>query len=168
MPRQRPEPPEAGDERSTLEGFLDYQRATLAWKCEGLSEPQLKAAAVPPSNLTLLGLVRHMAEVERGWFRIALAGEALPFRWVTDERPDGEFEAIEGADVAPAFAAWNEECQRSRGILAQVGSLADTFRSRAGTEFSVRWLLTHMIEEYARHNGHADLLRQRLDGQTGE
>jgi uncharacterized damage-inducible protein DinB len=164
----RPEPPHSGNEASTLEGFLDFQRATLAWKCEGLSESLLKEAAVPPSNLSLLGLVRHMAEVERGWFRVRLALEKVPFRWVTEERPDADFEQLESADVAEAFAAWDQECRRSREILAGVGSLADTFITERGEELSVRWLMSHMIEEYARHNGHADLLRQRLDGQTGD
>jgi uncharacterized damage-inducible protein DinB len=163
----RPEPPLASDEKATLVGYLDYQRATLALKCDGLDAEQLRRRAVPPSALSLLGVVRHMAEVERGWFRQRLAGEQIGYRWVTDDEPNAEFDDVDTAVPAEAFAAWEEECDASRRIVAAASSLDDTFElPRMGT-ISLRWLLVHMIEEYARHNGHADLLRECIDGATG-
>ncbi|MBO0708575.1 MAG: DinB family protein [Candidatus Dormibacteraeota bacterium] len=162
----RVEPPTTGDERATLTAFLDYHRATLAWKCEGLTGEQLRQRAVPPSTLSLLGLVRHLAEVERGWFRRGFAGEELGILYCTDEDPDADFERVDDAPVDDAFATWREECERSRAIVAAAPSLDATFGTRSRR--SLRWLLCHLIEEYARHNGHADLLRERLDGATGE
>ncbi len=117
----------------------------------------------------LLGLVRHMAEVERGWFRRTLAGEDAPPLYYPDVDPDGDFDNVDGAtqaDVDEAFATWRAEVQRGKEIMA-TKSLDDTF-VRRGKEFSLRWVLEHLVEEYARHNGHADLLRERIDGETGE
>jgi uncharacterized damage-inducible protein DinB len=161
----RAEPPTAADERATLTGFLEYQRETLAWKCAGLSAEQLRERAVPPSAISLLGLVRHMAEVERSWFRHVLNGEkdSTPL-WESTERP--EFDA-DTAGTAEAFTAWQQECARSREIVAATESLGST-GSYGDEAFSLRYILAHMIEEYARHNGHADLIRERLDGTTGE
>src|SRR2546426_8524735 len=119
----RTEPPMHGDERATLTGFLDYQRATLAWKCEGLSDEQLRERAVPPSTLSLLGIVRHMADVERGWFRRTLAGENAPAHFWTDESPDGDFDHVDEADVADSFALWQRECEVGRQNVAATGSL---------------------------------------------
>ena len=156
---QRTEPPHRSGERATLAGFLEYQRETLAWKCAGLTDAQLRERPVAPSGLSLLGLVRHLAEVERGWFREDLLGERLEPLWGAE--PDF---AVEEAEVAAAFAAWQTECARSRSIVDGLPSLDVT-----GTGgYSARWIITHMIEEYARHNGHADLIRERLDGSTGE
>jgi uncharacterized damage-inducible protein DinB len=147
---------------------LDYQRATLAWKCEGLSHEHLRERAVPPSPLSLLGLVRHMTDVERGWFRRTLAGEdAPPLHWTT-EHPDGDFDLVDEADVDEAFATWWQECEASRERQAAAPSLDTTGTQRDGRLASLRWIMLHMIEEYARHNGHADFLRERLDGATGE
>lgn len=163
----RTEPPTRGDERATLIGFLEFHRQTLVWKCAGLSLAQLRTRAVQPSTMSLLGIVLHLADVERSWFQRRLANaDVAPLFW-SDADPDGDFEAADRLDADEAFAAWHRECDRSREILAGVGSLDDTFHSREETP-SVRWLLSHMIEEYARHNGHADLLRERLDGATGE
>ncbi|RFS84888.1 DinB family protein [Actinomadura spongiicola] len=162
----RIDPPQTGDERATLAGFLQYHRDTLAMKCAGLTTEQLKQQAVPPSNLTLLGLIRHMAEVERSWFRIRFNGEPLPGRWIKGSGDDTDFE-VDTADPDEAFAAWHEECARSRAIVDAADSLDATMRHR-DSDFSLRWILTHMIEEYARHNGHADFLRERIDGATGE
>jgi len=159
--------PTVGDERTILEGYLDYHRQTLLAKCAGLTEEQLKTAAVPPSNLTLLGLVRHMADVERWWFR-RFPGEDLPSRYSSATNQDGDFDDVAGADPAADFAAFDEECQASRQAAAKL-SLDQTFPRRrppAG-EISVRWIYVHMIQEYARHNGHADLIRERIDGATG-
>ncbi|HSO92943.1 MAG TPA: DinB family protein [Candidatus Dormibacteraeota bacterium] len=158
--------PRAADERVTLLAFLDWQRATLARKCEGLTAVQLRERAVAPSTLSLLGLVRHMADVERGWFRRTLALEQVPDVFASVADPDGDFNGVDEADVGEAFTAWRAECEQARQIVA-ARSLEETGRHRTGTPVSLRWILVHMIEEYSRHNGHADLLRQRIDGATG-
>ena len=167
MTTERTEPPLEAGEREMLTGWLDYHRATLAWKCEGLTDAQLRERAVPPSSLSLLGLVRHMAEVERSWFQRVLHGEDAPPRYFDDDNPDGDFDDVDTADVAEAFAAWRADCQRATELIAAAPSL-DVTGERRGERFSLRWILTHMIEEYARHNGHADLLRQRIDGSVGD
>ncbi|WP_030565345.1 DinB family protein [Streptomyces aureocirculatus] len=163
----RGEPPGEADERTMLTAFLDFQRETLALKCAGLTPIQLRQWAVPPSSLSLLGLVRHLAEVERGWFRCVLLGEADKPHWAG---PRGEGYAqwdVDDADVEEAFRVWRAECDRSRATVAGAASL-DVAGSHDGRPYSLRHILTHMIEEYARHNGHADLLRERIDGVTGE
>ncbi len=158
--------PRNGDERSTLLAFLEWQRGALARKCEGLEPDQLRVRSVEPSTLSLLGLVRHMADVERGWFRRTLAGEDIEYRYSTDDDIDGEFDNVDAADVSEAFASWDEERARADEIVSR-RALDATGHRRDGTEVSMRWILNHMIEEYSRHNGHADLLRQRIDGATG-
>jgi len=153
--------PRVADERTTLEAWLEFHRATLLMKCEGLHEDQLKRRAADPSTLSLLGLVRHMTEVERGWFRRRIAGLDLGPLYYTKERPDDDFDALEDTPVEEVFARYVAELDACRQVLTGV-SLDDV---RA--DYSVRWIVTHMIEEYARHNGHADLLRERIDGATG-
>jgi uncharacterized damage-inducible protein DinB len=165
---ERPEPPYEADERTMLVSFLDYQRATLAWKCENLTDAQLRERAVPPSTMSLLGLVRHMADVERSWFRRTLIGEDAPPHFWTDASPDGDFDHVDEANVADSFALWHREIEVARQNIAATESLDVTGTNRHGDKISLRWMLTHMIEEYARHNGHADLFRERLDGATGE
>jgi len=164
---ERPEPPLVGDERATLDGFLDFHRATLAWKCAGLSDEQLRERAVPPSSMSLLGLVRHMADVERGWFRNCVGQEDAPALYFSETDRDGEFDNVDTADVAEAFASWQAEIEHARKLVAALPSYDATGTGKTRT-YSVRWIVTHMIEEYARHNGHADLLRERIDGVTGE
>jgi hypothetical protein len=164
---ERVTPPFEADERATLTAFLDFQRATLAVKCDGLTDDQLKQRAVPPSELSLLGIVRHMAEVERNWFRPVLGGEPMATIFAPDMDWAASFRDVTGADVPEAFGIWRAECDHSRALVAAAPSLdVRGFRERGYV--SLRWVLTHMIEEYARHNGHADLLRERLDGSTGE
>ena len=158
--------PRAVDERTTLLAFLEWQRATLSRKCKGLTPAQLRRRSVEPSSLSLLGLVRHLADVERGWFRRTLAMEAVPDIFASEADPDGDFNNIDDADPEEAFRAWRAECEQARRIVA-ARSLDDTGRNRAGTAVSLRWILVHMVEEYSRHNGHADLLRERIDGATG-
>ncbi len=157
------------DERTMLDGWLDYHRATLLLKCSGLSDQQLKSRSVAPSTLSLLGLVRHLADVERSWFRRRVAGEqgldAGPIYYGPD-RPDGDFDDVDDAHAAVMFAAYAREVERCRVAVAGL-PLEHTFDD-AGTTVSLRWVYLHMIEEYARHNGHADLLRERLDGATGD
>jgi uncharacterized damage-inducible protein DinB len=164
----RPLPPLNADERSTLEGWLDFHRATLAIKCAGLDDEQASVASVPPSGFTLTGLVQHMAEVERNWFRWVLAGERVPpihDPQADPDGPDGGFELAAGATLRDALATWRAEIARAREHCAG-RALADTGRFM-GQDVSLRWIYVHMIEEYARHNGHADLLRERIDGATG-
>ena|SRR5690606_16398427 len=160
----RTDEPTVADERTMLQGWLDWHRQTLLYKCQGLTAEQLKRAAVPPSNLTLLGLVRHMAEVERVWFRRRVRGEDIGS--IFGDRDEG-FEGIEEADAEADFATFHAEVKAADAAAAGV-PLDFTFRHpRSGNEISVRWVYLHMIEEYARHNGHADLIRERIDGATG-
>lgn len=135
-------------------------------KCAGLTPEQLRERAVPPSNLSLLGLVRHLADTERKWFGLVLSGEELPNFWTTGPAELDHAFAVDGADPEEAFARWRAECARSREIAAKLPSL-DHVGYEGETEFSLRFVLTHMIDEYARHAGHADLLRERIDGTTG-
>ncbi len=156
-------------ERAALAGWLDYHRSTLLGKCQGLTGEQLARRAVPPSSLSLLGLVRHMTDVERAWFRIRAAGEpGLAFRYSTDEFPDGDFDFAEPSGAEADLAAYRQECDLARAALAG-RSLDDTFfHQRYAATIDLRWVYLHMIEEYARHNGHADLLREQIDGVTGD
>src|SRR5580704_5309319 len=157
--------PRTGDERSTLLAFLAWQRATLARKCADLEPDQLRRRSVEPSTMSLLGLVRHMADVERGWFRRTLAGEDVADRYSSADDRDGDFDNVDTADPGEAFAAWREEREQADEIISR-RALDATGRQRTGREVSMRWILNHMIEEYSRHNGHADLLRERIDGAT--
>jgi uncharacterized damage-inducible protein DinB len=165
---ERPLPPLNADERTTLESWLDFHRVTLAQKCEGLDDEQAAAASVSPSAFTLTGLVQHMAEVERNWFRRVLAAEQAPPIYAPEadpDGPDGGFELAEGATLGDALATWRAEIACARQYCAE-RALADTGRFM-GQDVSLRWIYVHMIEEYARHNGHADLVRERIDGTTG-
>ncbi|MFD5436535.1 DinB family protein [Kitasatospora sp. NPDC127067] len=164
----RVDPPMTADEAATLTAFLDYHRRTLALKCEGLTDDQLRLRSVPPSTLSLLGLVRHMAEVEQYWFRSVLLGGEIAGHFWTKEHEDADFDDVDTADVAADFATWRAEVEAAR--LAAAGLPLDTVAKnpRRGEPVTLRWILTHMIEEYARHNGHADLLRELIDGATGE
>jgi uncharacterized protein DUF664 len=165
-PGDRRFPPETGDERATLQGYLDYHRDTLMWKCAGLTPDQLRARPLPTTNLSLLGLVRHLADVERGWFRRRVAGEDAPPIFYTQAQPDLDIDPPPDADPDADFAIWRAEVAACDAAVAG-RDLDDTFVSRTDT-VSLRWLYGHMIEEYARHNGHADLIRQAIDGATGE
>ena len=163
----RVDEPMTGDERPMLEGWLEWHRQTLLMKLEGLTPEQLKAPAVQPSNLTLLGLLRHMSEVERSWFRTRAAGETTAGDiYCTDDNLDGDFDDVEEADAEADYAFHLAELDRVRATAAKL-SLDDEFTVEGRPTKSVRWVYLHMIEEYARHNGHADLLRERIDGRTG-
>lgn len=170
MTIKRTEPATNADERSMLEGFLDYHRQTLEMKCAGLDDDRLRTASVPPSELSLMGLVRHMADVERSWFRRVLADEDAPPLYYSDEDRDGEFHLTDTHTWEEAYATWQAEIAAARSNSARFAlDDASQGRSRFTEEpITLRWIYTHMIEEYARHNGHADLLRERLDGATGE
>ncbi|MFI5621697.1 DinB family protein [Streptomyces sp. NPDC051567] len=164
---ERTPPVLVGDERATLTSVLQRQRDTLRMKCVGLTAEQLRLRAAPPSALTLLGLVRHLAEVERSWFRNVLNGEDTPLFLPRNEAGERTEFHVEEADVEQAFRTWDEACARSRAIVEAAGSL-DVTGSSGGRSYALHYILAHMIEEYARHNGHADLLREAIDGAKGE
>lgn len=166
---ERTEPSTVAAERDMLEGFLDYQRETLMMKCAGLDDKQLRTAALAPSGLTLLGLVRHLSGVERYWFREVMEGADLPGLYATEQDRDGDFHVTDEDTWARAHATWLTEVAEARRVMAAHGlDDVSVSRSRQADGFSLRWILTHMLEEYARHNGHADLLREHIDGVTGE
>lgn len=171
----RPEPPIAADEITTLLGFLDYQRATLAWKCSCLESPGLQAT-VGVSTITLGGLLKHLAYVEDYWFGQRLRGVDKQPPWdAVDWKADPDWEWHSAAGDAPEYlrALWEQAVERSRSRVAEAlaqGGLEQSARRAwpSGESPSLRWILVHMIEEYARHNGHADLIRESVDGSVGE
>ncbi|MDT5042154.1 MAG: hypothetical protein QOE51_3139 [Actinoplanes sp.] len=164
----RVDEPPTGGERAMLEGWLEWHRQTLLQKLAGLTPEQLKTASAEPSNLTLLGLLRHMSEVERSWFRERAAGDRTAAAvYCSDGNEDGDFDDVAGADAEANYAFHLEELERARTVSAGL-SLDHEFATPRRAAISVRWVYLHMIEEYARHNGHADLLRERIDGATGD
>ncbi len=171
----RPEPPLAGDESSTLVGYLEYQRATFAWKCAGLDATGLNAK-IASSSMTLGGLLKHLALVEDYWFSQRLCGRDSQSPWDTvdwDADPDWDWHSAAADTPEQLRVLWQDAVVRSRLTVAEVlvdGGLGQLAR-RAwpdGRSPSLRWILCHLIEEYARHNGHVDLLRESVDGFTGE
>jgi hypothetical protein len=166
---ERVESDRIADERTALDQLLDYQRGTLLSKCAGLTAAQLKQRSTPPSALSLLGLVRHMTEVERWWFR--MHGNAEVLEWLYDPDLNGaDFDDTADADAAGNIAAYWDEVEAARAAVA--GKSLDTVVPSRGDHpertRDIRWIYLHMIEEYARHNGHADLLREAIDGATGD
>jgi uncharacterized damage-inducible protein DinB len=150
-----------------LETWLDFHRETLLWKCSGLTADQLRRRAIEPSNLSLLGLVRHMSEVERGWFRRQVAGEDVGYLYCSEADPDGDFDNVDAADAKQDLATFEQEVDLARAA-GRTRQLEDTFiNPRRQAPMQVRWVYVHMLEEYARHNGHADLLRECIDGTKG-
>jgi len=177
--QERPEPPRDSDEAATLVGFLDYQRETLRRKCRGLTDEQLRVT-LPPSPITLGGLLKHLACVEDSWFTEVVAGEPLPEPWASvdfEADADWTWQSAAGDPGDVLRALWAERVSRSRAITpGQLSDNGDAALSQTHAvvywgdqeRVSLRWVLTHMIEEYARHNGHADLIRESIDGQTGD
>jgi uncharacterized damage-inducible protein DinB len=161
---ERPGGPLTGPERPLLQAFLDWHRATLLYKCAGLTGEQLAERIVPPSGLSLLGLIRHMTKVERTWFRQRFAGEPVDPPFGHDMQ--AEFAEADPARAAADYARLTEEFKLADAAVANA-SLDDTF-THGDEVMSLRLIYLHMIEEYARHLGHADLLRERIDGATGE
>lgn len=161
----RRDEPFAGDERATLEGFLDWYRASLLAKCSGLTGAQLTERAAPPSVLSLLGLVRHLTDVERTWFRRRFGGQQIGSVYSRDERPDAAFEELDAALAARDLDRLTVEQDAARRAVAGL-PLAAIFVSERWGEMSLRWAYSHMIAEYAGHCGHADLIRERIDGKT--
>jgi uncharacterized damage-inducible protein DinB len=163
----RPDLDRLAGEREALIGMLEWHRATLAAKCDGLTDEELRTRSADPSTLSLHGLVRHLAAVERWWFQMNFAGLDVPAIMYTEANPDLDFDGTDGP-FADDFAIWTREAATSREITDGAPDLDHRFPlGDSGKEGNLRWLLLHMIAEYARHNGHADLLRERLDGTTG-
>ena len=165
----REETPVVGKTGEMLMSFLDNHRATLAMKCSGLSNVQAATRSVPPSSLSLLGLVRHMTDVEKMWFVVRFRGGEATDLYRTTEDPDAAFNELDGVDLEESLSVWHQSCEVSRTIEASAGSLDElSIGVRRGSQHvSMRWILVHLIQEYARHNGHADLLRQVIDGSVG-
>jgi uncharacterized damage-inducible protein DinB len=166
----RLDPTNHADERTALREWLEYHRATLLLKCEGLDGAALARRPVPTSMMSLHGLVRHMADVERNWFRRWIEGApAEPIFYDHDEHPDGDFELADGTTWDADLATWHAEVAHARAVEAAVPSLDQVCRRQdRDVTYDVRWILLHMVEEYARHNGHADLLREMIDGTVGD
>jgi uncharacterized damage-inducible protein DinB len=172
MPEQpdqpRTDPDLEASELTVLSQFLDFHRATLVMKCAGLSDADLRQRSVSPSGLSLLGLVRHLTEVEYGWFAECLDGQPEQSFYSTDDDPDGDFDNLNAQPVAEVWQRYQAVVADSRRILQTYSDGGEMARGTRGRPRNVRWVLTHMVEEYARHNGHADLLREVIDGSTGE
>ena len=163
---RRQEPAYVAGERAMLEAWLEFHRVTLQLKCDGLDDANRKMRPIATSALSLHGLVRHMAEVERNWFRRCLLREPqTPYIWYNPEVEDSELVPLDGADWEEDLATWRAQCAQSRIAAGEFG-LDDT-GLRRGDPVSLRWIYVHMIEEYARHNGHADLIRELVDGSVG-
>ena len=152
-------------EQELLRGWLDWHRATLLRKCAGLDATALATRAVPPSNLSLLGLVRHMSDTELGWVRQTYRGEQVADLYYRPDAPDADFEEAVPAGAEEDFERYRAECRAVDAAL-EGAKLDETFTFREMT-ISVRWMWQHLVEEYARHNGHADLIRQVIDGSVG-
>lgn len=167
---RRPDPPTVADEREMLTAWIEFHRTTLLLTCEGLSAEDLRARPVGTSLMSLHGLVRHMAEVERNWFQRVLLGqrrsEAPLIYYDPVTNPEGGFQIPDGTTLDDDVAIWRRECERSRSITAEHD--LEATGERGGETISLRWILVHMIEEYARHNGHADLIREMIDGSVGD
>jgi uncharacterized damage-inducible protein DinB len=164
-PDDRPEPPGDGDERATIDGFLELQRATVVYKATGLSDSDA-ARRLLPSLTTVSGLIRHLADVERSWFREVMDGEQnIAYRW-SDEDPDGEFRVTEADSLDAILADYVDAVAESRAVQQRY-AFDDLCHGREN-RFTLRWITVHLIEETARHIGHIDILREMLDGATGE
>jgi hypothetical protein len=163
----RVDEPTIGDQEATLRGLLEWQRATLLWKCRGLNAVQLTLRPVPPSTLSLLGLIRHLADAERAWFRRYFRGEHIREVHARPDAPNAAFDDIVAVDAEADVASLLAEWDHSRLAVAGA-SLDDRFVHDEFGAMSLRWVYNHMIAEYSRHIGHADLLREVIDGVTGE
>jgi uncharacterized damage-inducible protein DinB len=171
----RPEPPLAAGEQETLAGYLDYQRSTLGWKCRGLESKGLNTTTAA-STLTLGGILKHMALVEEAWFSRSLFDRPYAPPWdAVNFKEDPDWDLRTAAEDSPEelFLLWNAACEKSRSLLAEALARGDLSQLAQrtwpdGRAPSLRWIMCHMIEEYSRHNGHADLLREAVDGETGE
>lgn len=165
----RTDGPMTGHERAVLDHFLDLYRDTVLLKIAGLDAEQLCRRSVPPSTMSLLGIVRHLTEVEAYWLREVLLGDPdVPDFYCTADSPDGDFDDVDPKSAAADVARYRQEVDRTRQIASAWTDLGEAVRGkRHGKEVNLRWILIHLIEEYARHLGHMDLLRETIDGRTG-
>ena len=154
-----------GPEQDMLRDWLDWHRATLLRKCAGLDADQLATRSVPPSNLSLLGLVRHMSDTERGWIRQVYRQEQVPDLYYRSDAPDADFVEADPAGAEQAFEVYRAECRAVDAALE--GADLDDTQIYRDKPLSLRWMWQHLVEEYARHNGHADLIREAIDGSAG-
>ena len=164
---QRRDPPFREPEREALASWLDFHRATLLTKLEGLDDEQVRRRMVP-SGLSLLGLVKHLWAVEHGWFAVGFAQTGEEHLFSTSEDPDADFRIEDNETTQEIVSGYVAACERSRQIEAQAASLDDTFERPSRGTIDLRWIMLHMIEETARHNGHADIMREQIDGATGD
>ena len=163
---ERRDVPQHGDELSLLTAFLEFHRETFLWKCEGLTGEQLAAKAVPTSSMSLLGLIRHLSDVERHWLRYVAVADDVPFQYWDQPDTDSDFDDASAEHAErdyDRYLAEVEICRANQSITVD-----ETVTAPDGRSFTFRWVLIHLIEEYSRHNGHADLLREATDGATGE
>ena len=165
-PVERQDVPHQGDELGLLTAFLEFQRETFLWKCQGLTAEQLAMRPVPTSAMSLLGLVRHLTDVERHWLRVVAAGEDVPFMYWGQPDTDSDFDDMSAASAEADYTAFLAELETCRSNQAM--DMEASVDSDRGIRYTSRWILIHLIEEYARHNGHADLFREAIDGATGE
>jgi len=149
-----------------LNAYLDHYRETFELKCDGLTREQLSQRSASPSTVSLHGLARHLAGVERWWFAINFAGLDLPMLYYSDDGPDQDFESLDG-DPSEVLRVWRAECKRSRDIVDSASSLEAVGAVARQGSYTLRWLMLRMITGYAQHDGHADLLREGIDGAVG-
>ncbi|GAA3549986.1 DinB family protein [Kribbella ginsengisoli] len=166
QPVERTRPLQEADERATLNSLLDFLRATVVNKVAGLTDEQASTRSVPASALNPAGLVKHLTGTERFWFAIDFAAQDIEWPW-PDDNPHGAFTLSPDDTLASLVAAYQAECTRSRAVVAAAPSLDDPAQGQ-GMTFNLRYALNHMIEETARHLGHLDLLRESIDGSTGQ
>ena len=167
---ERSDFPMLASEREHLQNYLDWLRETLRWKCAGLTADQLRRRSVPPSSMSLLGLVRHLADVERIWFLVRVGGQPDEPYWKTADNWDADFDEVDGADAAAAFARYEQAVAAAREVATGrplEEQYTTTDRRGSTYTFDLRWVHFHLIQEYARHLGHADIVREQVDGVTG-
>lgn len=165
---ERPEPIRSGPEHDQLESWLDYYRTTLVKKCAGLSVEQLVERPVASSDLSLLGLIRHLSVVEQYWFEVVFAHRTVEAYYRDDSDVDADFHDLSDASLDEVMSTFDAACAHSRECARGQNLATPSPPSRAGRDVTLRWIYLHMIEEYARHCGHADLLRELIDGVTGD
>jgi uncharacterized damage-inducible protein DinB len=166
-PVRRVDPSTVAGEGEALGAWLDFHRATLLWKLEGLDDRQLRRPMVP-SGVCLLGLVKHLTAVEHGWFVVTFARTGEPHLFDRPDDPDADFKIEEGESTGEIVEGYLRACRRSREIVAEAGSLDDAVPHPREGRVDLRWIMLHMIEETARHNGHADVMRELIDAVTGD
>lgn len=169
MEIERVEPAVVANETEMLVGFLEYQRATLALKCEGLDSQQAARRSAPPSTLSPLGIIRHLTDAETFWFVDRFGGEKAQNLYRSSEHPNAAFDDLDGADLDESLERWSQACELSRQIVANAQSMNQLSKGtyRNDQHFTLGWMVHKLTAEYTRHNGHIDLLREAIDGEVG-